>query len=252
MPETLDTLSLSKPLQLPVLPLRDLVLFPGITVPIALGRPSTLKAVEAAQQSEDHLVFAVTQRQNLDEVTPEGLYTIGTVARIDQLQRNLGGVHVLLHGERRGIGMRVTETEDGYLEALVRDTEEMPPLDSEDPAFMALHREARQRAADLAQRSGLAREAVRQVLSGVEDPGRLADLVAGYIDVQVPDRQALLETLSVEERLRHVLIHVQRQLTVFEAQDDLKSQVQEEIGDRQREIFLREQLKAIQNELGRR
>ena len=81
-------------------------------------------------------------------------------------------------------------------------------------------------------------------------PGRFADLVAGYIDINPAQRQALLETLSVEERLRRVLVHVQRQIGVLDAQEDIKSQVQEELGERQREMFLREQLKTIQRELG--
>jgi ATP-dependent Lon protease len=88
------------------------------------------------------------------------------------------------------------------------------------------------------------------VLEGVSDPSRFADLVAAYTDVTPAQRQMLLETLSVEERLRRVLVHVQRQLKVLEAQEDIKSRVQEELGDRQREMFLREQLKAIQKELG--
>ena len=84
----------------------------------------------------------------------------------------------------------------------------------------------------------------------MNEPGRFADLVAGYLDITPPQRQALLETLSVEERLRRVLVHVQRQIDVLDAQEDIKSKVQEELGERQREMFLREQLKAIQKELG--
>ena len=88
------------------------------------------------------------------------------------------------------------------------------------------------------------------MLEGVDEPGRLADLVAGYTDLSKTQRQMLLETLSVEERMRRVLVHVQRQLNVLEAQEDIKTKVQEELGDRQREMLLREQLKAIQKELG--
>src|SRR6185503_13536398 len=124
------------------------------------------------------------------------------------------------------------------------------PLNTEDPAFVGLYREVRERAAELGQKSGLPEEVVQQVLNGVNDPGRFADLVAGYIDIGHQQRQALLETLSVEERLRRVLVHVQRQLSVLDAQEDIKSQVQEELGERQREIFLREQLRQIQKELG--
>jgi ATP-dependent Lon protease len=174
---------------------------------------------------------------------------IGTIAKVGQLQRGLAGMQLLLHGERRGIVMHVAE-KNGYLEAIVRDAEEMPPLNTEDAAFVGLYREVRQRAAELGQKSGLPEEVVQQVLNGVNDPGRFADLVAGYIDIGHQQRQALLETLSVEERLRRVLVHVQRQISVLEAQEDIKSQVQEELGERQREMFLREQMKQIRKELG--
>jgi ATP-dependent Lon protease len=236
-------------LTLPVLPMRDFVLFPGVTAPINAGKPATLKAIEAALNTPERLVFAVSQREDVQQVTPEVVHAIGTVARIGQIQRGLAGVQLLLHGEYRGIAMKIVE-KDGHLVAVLREAEEMKPLDSQDPAFVALFRELRERAAELGTKSGLPEEVVHQVLEGVEEPGRLADLVAGYTDLSKAQRQSLLETLSVEERMRRVLIHVQRQLSVLEAQEDIKSKVQEELGDRQREMVLREQLKAIQKELG--
>ena len=236
-------------LTLPVLPLREVVLFPGVTAPIGAGRPATLRAIEAALAVPDRLVFAVSQRQNVESVSSDVLYTIGTIARIGQLQRGLSGMQLLLHGERRGIAIHYTDKE-GYLQAVVREAEEMIPLNLEDPAFVALHREARARAAELGQKSGLPDEVVQQVLAGVNEAGKFADLVAGYIDITPAQRQVLLETLGVEERLRRVLVHVQRQIGVVDAQEDIKSQVQEELGERQREMFLREQMKTIQRELG--
>jgi ATP-dependent Lon protease len=234
---------------LPVLPLRDVVLFPGVTAPIGAGRPATLRAIEAALATPEKLVYAVSQRENVDTVTPESLHTIGTVARIGQLQRGLGGIQLLLHGERRAITMHAAD-KDGYLQAIIRDAEELPPTDPEDPGYIALYREVRTRASELGQKSGLPEEVVQQVLAGVTDAGRFADLVSGYIDITPAQRQALLETLSVEERLRRVLVHMQRQISVLDAQEDIKSQVQEELGERQREMFLREQLKQIRRELG--
>src|SRR6478736_8142201 len=128
--------------------------------------------------------------------------------------------------------------------------DEMKPANEDDPAFIALHKELRERAAELGERRGLPEEVVHQVLDAVTDPGRFADLVAGYIELQPPEKQGLLETLSVEERLRRVLVHVQKQIGMLEMQEEIKSQVQEELGERQREMYLREQMKAIQKELG--
>ena len=242
---------MSQQLILPILPLRELVLFPGITMPIAVGRPTTLKAIEAAKTAgEEPLVLALTQRQNTSEVSPEGLFGVGTIARIEQVQRSLSGIQVLLFARERGRVVRVEQAPEGYLQAIVEPLEDENPANFEDPGFVALYREAQARASELAQKSGLAEDTIRQVLSSLKDPGRFSDLVAGYVDIPVADRQSLLETLSVEERLRRVLVQVQKQLSVLTAQEDLQSKIQAELGDRQKEIFLREQLKTIQKELG--
>ena len=236
-------------LTIPVLPLRDVVLFPGVAAPIGAGRPMTIKSIEAALASPDKLVFAVAQRQNIEGVSPEGLYQVGTIAKIGQLQRGMSGMQLLLHGERRAMTMHVTE-ENGHLVAVVRGLDDMPPVDDADPSFVALHKELRARAAELGQKSGLPEEVVQQVLNGIDEPGRFSDLVAGYLDLDTAQRQELLETLAVDDRLRRVLVHVQRQIAVLDAQEDIKSQVQEELGERQREVYLREQLKTIRRELG--
>src|SRR5437773_8712816 len=240
---------MSDRMSLPVLPLRDAVLFPGVSTPIGAGRPATLRAIDAALKNEQRLIFAVAQKDNVEQVTPGLLYTTGTIARIGQVQRGLSGVQLILHGEARGTAIHYTEA-NGHLEAVVRELADLPPLKPDDAAFVALHREARQRAAELGEKSGLPEDVVKQVLEGVTDAGRLADLVAGYLDIKPLERQQLLEMLSVEDRLRRVLVHVQRQIAVADAQDDIKSQVQEELGERQREMLLREQMKAIQKELG--
>ena len=224
---------------LPVLPLRGTVMFPGITAPIAAGRPGTLRAIETALKG-DRLVFAVAQRDNTEEPTSDILFTTGVIARIGQIQRGLGGVQLLLQGEQRATALQYAEV-DGYLQAVIVPAEEMMPLDLKNAAFEALHKEARERAAELGEKRGLPEEVVHQVLDSVDDAGKFSDLVAGYIELTVPEKQGLLETLSVEERLRRVLVHVQRQIGLLEAQEDIKSQVQEELGERQREMFLREQ-----------
>jgi len=234
---------------LPVIPLREAVLFPGVTSPIAAGRPGTLRAIEAALKTDDKTIFVVAQRENLEDVTPEILYTMGTVATIGPVQRGPSGMRLLLNGLHRGVAMRFEETDD-YLVAAVRKAEQMAPLDPKAPEFTALYTEARERASELGRRAGMPKEAVQQFLAETNEPGRFADLVAGHLDLKPMEAQRLLEGLSVEERLRSVLLHIQRQIDVIDAQESIKSQVQEELGDRHREAFLRQQLKAIQKELG--
>ena len=240
---------MSETLTLPVVPMRNTVLLPGVGLPISAGRPATLRAIEAALNDKERRVFAVAQRQEGDEVTPEKLYTIGTIATLASVQRGLGGIRLLVEGKARGIALRFA-SKNGYLEAAVQEAREMLALDPKDKAFVALHREVRERAAELGKKMGLPDEAIEQILAEVDEPGRLADLVAGYVDIPTPERQALLETLSVEDRLRRVLVHVQRQIDVLSTQEEIQSKVKEELGGRQREVYLREQLKAIQKELG--
>ncbi len=240
---------MSEQLIIPVLPLRDAVLFPSIALPIGAGRPSTLRAIEAALRAPEPLVLAVAQRQNVDDVTSEGLYSVGTIARLGQVQRSLSGMQLVLHGERRGVALRYQER-DGYFVATTLTAADQTPADPGDAAFVALFRETRERSIELAKRAGLPEELVQQVLSIAAEPSRFADLVSAYVELPTAERQKLLEILSVEERMRRVLIQVQRQLTVLDAQEEIKSKVREELGDRQREMVLREQMKAIQKELG--
>lgn len=219
---------------LPVLPLRGTVIFPGVTVPIGVGCPGTLRAIETALKG-DHLIFTVAQRENVDEPAPEQLYTMGVIGRIGQVQRGLGGVQLLLQGEVRATAVHYHSVDD----SLTVDTlpiEEMKPINESDPAFAALYKETRERARELGERRGLPEEMLHQILDSVTDPGRFADLVAGYVELPTAEKQALLETLGVEERLRRVLIHVQRQIGMLEAQAEIKSQVQEELGERQRDV----------------
>ena len=235
--------------ELPVVVLRDMVIYPGVTVPMAVGRADTLSAIQAAAESPDRRFFALLQREKSDEADPLGLHTIGVMARVVQLQQGLGGTQALVLGLHRGIALRIDRTEE-HLVATVSPAEELMPVDPEDLAFIALDEELRNRAAELGERAGIPSDVLTKTLRGVTDPGRLADLVAGHLELPAGDHQSLLETLAVEERMRRVLMLVQRRIKVLAAQQDINTQVEEEIGDRQREMYLREQLKAIRKELG--
>ena len=229
--------------------MRSGVLFPGVSLPITAARPGTLRAIEAALRDPEHRVFVVAQRDDVDDVTADGLYTFGVIATLGSVQRGMGGVRVVLEGVSRGIAMRYVQHE-GYLQATVTDAVESQPDDPKNPTFVALYREVRDRAGELAKKRGVPEETVEQMLTHIVEPGRLVDLVSGYLDIPVAERQALLEVLAIEDRLRRVLIHVQRQIELLSVQEDIQEKVKEELGDRQREVYLRQQLKAIQKELG--
>ncbi len=234
---------------LPILPMRGAVMFPGASFPIMAARAGTVRAIEAAMRDPEHRVFAVAQRDEREEVEADELYTMGTIAKVGAIQRGPGGVRLVLEGIERAVAVRVTKA-DGYLIAALAPVAELEPRDPRDATFVALHREVRERAAELGEARGLPEDVIATLLGQVPDPGKLADFVAGYLEAPVAERQALLETLEVEDRLRRVLVHVQRQLEVLSAQHDISEAVKEELGGRQREVYLREQLKAIQKELG--
>ena len=164
---------------LPVIPMRNGVLFPGVSLPISAARPQTLRAIEAAMRDPEHRVLVLSQREDKEEVSPDGLFTIGTIATLGSVQRGLGGVRLVLEGVERGIAVRVSP-QGGYLVATVQPATELPPLDAKDPNYVALYREVRERAAELATKRGVPEESVEQMLAQIEEPGRLVDLIAAY------------------------------------------------------------------------
>ena len=234
---------------LPVLPLRDTVVYPGVAVPISAGRPGTVEAVQEALEG-DRRLFAVAQRENVDDPHPDILYTVGTVVRIIQTHRVRGGMQLLVQGEGRAQALTYLREGEAMLQANLLTMERQAPTDLEDPALQALDGELRERAAELGTRRGVPVEALNQLIQGVDDPGAFADLVAFYLELPTEDKQQLLEILGDEERMRAALVAVERELARIDAQEDIQAKVQEELGERQREMLLREQLKQIQKELG--
>ncbi|UQA59459.1 endopeptidase La [Polyangium aurulentum] len=236
---------------LPVLPLRDTVVFPGVATPITAGRLKTLRAVELAlrEGGEDKRVFAVAQRDSAEEPTADGLHAVGVIARITQVQRLGSGLQLVLFCEKRATAIRYTET-DGVLRAVTVELGDIPPRPNEESMIVALTREVRERALEYGKRRGAPEAVLEQFLGTVEDPGALANHVAFYLDLPATEKQALLETLSTEQRLRALTVHLYRQIGIAETQERIRTTVQEELGERQRELYLREQMKAIQKELG--
>ncbi len=240
---------MSRYTELPVLPLRDTVVYPGVAVPISAGRVGTVEAVQAAMDA-DRRLFAVAQTQNQDEADPQILHAVGTVVRIIQTHRVRGGIQLLVQGESRARAVAYAEDGKEMLRARVTPLERETQFKASDPAIKALDSELRQRAAELGTRRGVSSEALNQLIQGVDDPGAFADLVAFYLDLPTSEKQDLLETLNDETRMRAGLVAVERELARIKAQEDIQAKVQEELGERQREMLLREQMRQIRKELG--
>lgn len=234
---------------LPVLPLRDTVVYPGVAVPISAGRTGTIEAAQQALEG-DRRLFAVAQQDNLEDPDPQILFSVGTVVRVIQTHRVRGGVQLLVQGEGRARARAYINEGEAMLRATLVSLERKGPGNAQDPEFLALDTELRERAAELSARRGVSSEAVNQLIEGVDDPGAFADLVVFYLDLDTSKKQKLLETLEDEARMKAVLVAVKRALVGLDAQEHIQAKVQEELGERQREMLLREQMKQIRKELG--
>ncbi len=221
--------NVSKPL--PVVPMRNVVLFPGVTCPISAGRPGPCAPSRPRWPPPTSGSSRSRSAETSENVSPDDLYTIGTIATIGPVQRGLGGDAP--PAPRRGARHRdaLAPNKDGYLEAIVREASEMLPLDARRPGVRRpaprgarARRRARQEAGP-SRRGGPAGPRRGRRARPARRPRR-------RLHRRARRRAAgLLETLSVEDRLRRVLVHVQRQIGVLEAQEDIKSKVQEELGE---------------------
>ncbi|MBV26202.1 MAG: endopeptidase La, partial [Gemmatimonadetes bacterium] len=222
---------------LPVLPLRDTVVYPGVAVPISAGRPGTVEAVQEALDG-DRRLFAVAQKENVDDPAPDVLYRVGTVVRIIQTHRARGGVQLLVQGEERAQAVSYEAEGEGMLRAVLLEMERQVSQNPEDPVFQALNDELRDRAAELGTRRGVPADALNHLIRDVDEPGAFADLVSFYLELETEDKQALLEMLDDEQRMREALVAVERELARLDAQEEIQARVQEELGERQREMLL--------------
>ncbi len=254
-----DIESLKVPDVLPVLPLKDTVVFPYVIVPLSLGAEASILAVDQAL-SRDRMVMLVTQKDaSEDTPLPEGLFTVGTVGMIlRMLKLPDGRIRILVQGLARAGLQRITRSEPFFqarIERLDREEGERPSPRRRKKAQEELERTALVRSVrdDLERAVHLGRSLSPEVMvvaANLDDPGRLADLVASNLELEVQDAQALLETFDASERLRAVSEHLNREIDLLNMQHEISSQARDEIDRSQREYFLRQQLKAIRQELG--
>jgi ATP-dependent Lon protease len=233
---------------LPILPLRNSVLFPATVVPVNVGRPRSVRLIEEACGRDRPAIGVVTQhRAEVEDPTFDQIYHVGTIARVLKVIRlNSGQYSVVLQGISR---MRIEETLGRHptMRARVHRYHEPPSVDVEIEALAAHLREsARQLLHNLPTAS---RESLH-ILDNVREPGALADLIESNLPVPNESKQEVLETLDIRERVRKVLAQVNRQNEVLRVKEEISSMVEEEMSSSQREYLLRQQVKAIRRELG--
>jgi ATP-dependent Lon protease len=240
-----STLPTAFPSQLPLLPLRRTVAFPLTIQPLAVNRPGSVEAINAALAG-DRLLLLVLQRDDEEEADASRLYEVGTIGIVRQMARGPQGLNVLVEGMARARITGIT-TVSRMLEAQLTLVPERTERSVEVDAYVRRIQELVERALTLA--SGLAPE-VRQLVIGIEDPLRLSYLLATMLDVKAEEKQTLLEADPLVKKLELVHDLVTREVSVLEIKGKIESQAQQEMTDAQRQYFLRQQMKAIQQELG--
>lgn len=240
---------LQVPDTLPVLPLPDIVVFPYMIVPLFVNRERAAKAVDQAL-SENRMVLLVAQKSNVDDPKPEDLYNVGTVSLIMRMLKLPDGrVRILVQGFARATAEYIHDPQQPFLTARVK-TETEPASPKESVELEALIRNVK---AAMEKAISLGKSISPDIVAigaNLDDPARLADLVASNLDLKVANAQEILESLDPVERLRRVNELLAKEIEVLEIQNSINTQARGEIDRTQREYYLRQQLKAIQQELG--
>jgi ATP-dependent Lon protease len=237
------------PAEIPVLPVRDIVVFNYMILPLFVGREKSVKAVEAAL-SGDRQILILTQRdEKVDEPQSGDLYQTGTVGMIMRMLKMPDGrLKILIQGLARARVKRFL-AQDPYYEAEIEPIAEQPPRELT-PEQEALLRSAREQSEKILSLRGVSSTDIMSVLNSVQDPGRLADLIASNLRMRIEDAQAILERDDPMERLELVSSQLVKEVEVASMQNKIQSMAKEGMDKAQRDFYLREQLKAIKKELG--
>ncbi len=237
------------PDNLPVLPVRDLVVFPYMILPLFVGREMSIKAIEYSL-SANRMVLLVTQKDlNIENPTPDDLFSVGTVAIIMRtLKLPDGRVKILVQGLTKAKALTYSQTEPFFKAAVEKINDKKPPmLTIEDEAQIRTVKEQLDKVVSLGK---AVLPDIMGVVENIEDPGRLADLVASNLGLKTELSQEVLEIINPVQRLKRVSEILGRETELLTVQQKIQSEARGEIDKTQREYFLREQLKAIQKELG--
>src|SRR5215204_6407402 len=231
----------------PVLPLRDIVVFPHMIVPLFVGREKSVRALEDVMKDDKQILLVTQKNAAQDDPSTSDIFTVGTIGTVLQLLKLPDGtVKVLVEGGQRARILRFAEN-DAFFQAHAEVIGEKPGQHQEIEAL------ARTVVAQFEQYIKLNKKIPPEVLvsiNQIEDPGKLADTVASHLTLKIPEKQELLETEAVSERLEKVFGYMEGEIGVLQVEKRIRNRVKRQMEKTQREYYLNEQLKAIQKELG--
>ena len=233
--------------RVPLLPLRDIIVFPHMVVPLFVGRQRSIKALEEATQKQS-LIFLSSQKDaKTNEPAEDDIYKIGTLGSVVQMLKLPDGtVKVLIEGKKRAKVARFVANPDYFLV----EVEEAPEIVERNTEIEALVREVHTTFENYVKlKKKIPPEMVMSV-SSIDDPGRLGDTIVAHLGIKLDDRQNLLETFNAAERLEKVLGHMRAEIEILEVERRIRSRVKKQMERSQKEYYLNEQMRAIQKELG--
>ena len=237
----------SEPTQLPLLPLRDVVVFPHMVIPLFVGRPKSIKALEAAMEQGKSIMLAAQKAAAKDEPSPEDIYEIGCIANILQMLKLPDGtVKVLVEGAQRARIHQITEIDTHFVADLT-------PVESEsgdESEVEAMRRAIVQQFDQYVKLNKKIPPEILTSLAGIDDAGRLADTIAAHLPLKLEQKQVILEIFNVAKRHEHLLGQLESELDILQVEKRIRGRVKRQMEKSQREYYLNEQVKAIQKELG--
>jgi len=243
----MTTSKLTEQTTLPLLPLRDVVVFPHMVIPLFVGRPKSIKALEAAMEQGKSIMLAAQKAAAKDEPSADDIYEIGCVANILQMLKLPDGtVKVLVEGAQRARINSITDSPTHFIADLT-------PVDSEigdDSEVEAMRRAIVQQFDQYVKLNKKIPPEILASLAGIDDAGRLADTVAAHLPLKLEQKQVILEIFNVAKRLEHLLGQLEGELDILQVEKRIRGRVKRQMEKSQREYYLNEQVKAIQKELG--
>lgn len=233
---------------IPVLPLRDVVVYPHMVIPLFVGREKSIDALEAAMKDDKQVLLVAQKEAEVDDPNANDLYQIGTLANILQLLKLPDGtVKVLVEGSERCRVVRYQAT-DGFFSAEIAALDDVSTLS--EAAQDVLQRTAINSFEQYVKLNNKIPPEVLISLSGIDDPSRLADTIAAHMNLKVQDKQIILETTDIEQRLERLMTLMEGEIDLLEIEKKIRVRVKQQMEKNQREYYLNEQMKAIQKELG--
>jgi len=231
----------------PLLPLRDVVVFPHMVIPLFVGRPKSIKALEAAMESGKHIMLVAQKSAAKDEPSPDDMYRIGSIANILQMLKLPDGtVKVLVEGVQRAEIVSIADEKSHYVGEAVA----IPSDDSDTHEVEAMRRAMLTQFDQYVKLNKKIPPEILTSLSGIDEPGRLADTVAAHLPLKLEQKQDILEMFGVRKRLEHLLSLLESELDIMQVERRIRGRVKRQMEKSQREYYLNEQVKAIQKELG--